>query len=115
MTKNQELIQLAELRKKEAERKKKEAEEEENAEMRRRYERERQARVEEVSSQTCSKHYPTASKNHYILVSLIWLDIYTIIQGNPRKLILFIWMSCFQWEQQFITYLSDFCRFLQLY
>lgn len=46
--KNEELIHLAEQRKKEAERKKKEAEEKENAVLRRQYERERQARVEEV-------------------------------------------------------------------
>lgn len=52
--KNEELIQLAEQRKKEAERKKKEAEEKENAALRRQYERERQARVEEVSSLTAS-------------------------------------------------------------
>lgn len=50
--KNEELIQLAEQRKKEAERKKIEAEEKENAVLRRQYERERQARVEEVSSLT---------------------------------------------------------------
>lgn len=48
--KNEELIQLAEQRKKETERKKKEAEEKENVVLRRQYERERQARVEEVSS-----------------------------------------------------------------
>lgn len=47
--KNEELIQLAEQRKKDADRKKKEAEEKENAALRRQYERERQARVEEVS------------------------------------------------------------------
>lgn len=46
--KNEELIQLAEQRKKEAERKKKEEEQKESAALRRQYERERQARVEEV-------------------------------------------------------------------
>lgn len=46
--KNEELIQLAEQRKREAERKKKEVEEQENATLRRQYERERRARVEEV-------------------------------------------------------------------
>ncbi|XP_045885845.1 centrosome and spindle pole associated protein 1-like isoform X2 [Micropterus dolomieu] len=46
--KNEELIQLAEQKRMEAERKKKEAEEKENALLRRQYERERQARVEEV-------------------------------------------------------------------
>lgn len=46
--KNEELIQLAEQRKREAERKKKEVEEKENATLRRQYERERRARVEEV-------------------------------------------------------------------
>lgn len=48
--KNEELIKLAEQRKKEVEREKKEAEEKERrAAVRREYERERQARVEEVS------------------------------------------------------------------
>lgn len=50
--KNEELIHLAEQRKKEAEWKKKEAEEKENAVLRRQYERERQARVEEVGALT---------------------------------------------------------------
>ncbi|MEQ2161852.1 hypothetical protein GOODEAATRI_013815, partial [Goodea atripinnis] len=48
--KNEELIQLAEQRRKEAERKKKEADEKESAALRRQYEKERQMRVEEVSS-----------------------------------------------------------------
>lgn len=48
--KNEELIQLAEQRKKEVERKKTEAEEKERAALRRQYERERQARVDEVGS-----------------------------------------------------------------
>ena len=48
--KNEELIHLAEQRKKEVERKKTEAEEKERAALRRQYERERQARVDEVSS-----------------------------------------------------------------
>lgn len=50
--KNEELVHLAEQRKKEAERQKKEAEEKESAVLRRQYERERQARVEEVCSLT---------------------------------------------------------------
>lgn len=62
--KNEELIHLAEKRKKEAERKKKEVEEKENAVLRRQYERERQARVEEVCSLTAqhplNKHHRTA-------------------------------------------------------
>ncbi|XP_074530747.1 centrosome and spindle pole-associated protein 1-like [Halichoeres trimaculatus] len=61
--KNEELIQLAEQRKKEAEKKKKEAEERENAEMRRQYERERQARVEEVSREP-SPPIPTLQRKH---------------------------------------------------
>lgn len=48
--KNEELIQLAEQRKKEVERKKKEEEEKENAALTRQYERKRQVRMEEVSS-----------------------------------------------------------------
>lgn len=48
--KNEELIHLAEQRRKEAERKKKEAEEKENAVLRMQYEKERQARLEEVGS-----------------------------------------------------------------
>lgn len=52
--KNEELIHLAEQRKKEAERNKKEAEEKENAKLRKQYERERQARVEEVGSLTAN-------------------------------------------------------------
>lgn len=63
--KNEELIHLAEQRKKEAERKKKEAEEKENAVLRRQYEMERQARVEEVCLLTAqqtlgNKHHRTA-------------------------------------------------------
>lgn len=57
--KNEELIQLAEQRKMEAERRRKEAEEEETAALRRQYERERQARVDEVcshSSEVFSSH-----------------------------------------------------------
>lgn len=50
--KNEELIQLAEQRKREAEQKRREMEEKENAALRRHYERERQAREEEVSSRT---------------------------------------------------------------
>ncbi|XP_068596210.1 centrosome and spindle pole-associated protein 1-like [Brachionichthys hirsutus] len=46
--KNEELIQLSEQRRKEAVREKEEAEQKENAALRRRYERERQARVEEL-------------------------------------------------------------------
>lgn len=46
--KNEELIQLAEQKKKEAERKKKEAEEKETEVLKKQYEKERQARVEEV-------------------------------------------------------------------
>ncbi|TKS72763.1 Centrosome and spindle pole-associated protein 1 [Collichthys lucidus] len=61
--KNEELIHLAEQRKKEAERKKKEAEEKENAVLRRQYERERQARVEEVHREA-SPPIPTLQKKH---------------------------------------------------
>uniref|UniRef100_A0A3B5B6F5 Centrosome and spindle pole associated protein 1-like n=1 Tax=Stegastes partitus TaxID=144197 RepID=A0A3B5B6F5_9TELE len=61
--KNEELIQLAEQRKKEAERKKKEAEEKENAALRRQFERERQARVEEVCREP-SPPIPTLRKKH---------------------------------------------------
>ncbi|KAK0152215.1 Centrosome and spindle pole-associated protein 1 [Merluccius polli] len=46
--KNEELVRLGEERKKEAERAKREEEEKENAELRQQYERERQARLEEV-------------------------------------------------------------------
>lgn len=53
--KNEELIHLAEQKKKEAERKKKEAEEKENAVLRRQYERERQPREEEVCSLTAQQ------------------------------------------------------------
>ncbi|XP_063356110.1 centrosome and spindle pole associated protein 1-like isoform X4 [Pelmatolapia mariae] len=59
--KNEELIQLAEQRKKEAERIKKEAEEKESAMLRRQYERERQARVEEVHREP-SPPIPTLQK-----------------------------------------------------
>ncbi|XP_068570311.1 centrosome and spindle pole-associated protein 1-like isoform X2 [Cebidichthys violaceus] len=59
--KNEELIQLAERRKKELERKKNEAEEEERAALRRQYERERQARVEEVCREP-SPPIPTLQK-----------------------------------------------------
>ncbi|XP_027140182.1 centrosome and spindle pole associated protein 1 isoform X3 [Larimichthys crocea] len=61
--KNEELIHLAEQRKKEAEWKKKEAEEKENAVLRRQYERERQARVEEVHREA-SPPIPTLQKKH---------------------------------------------------
>uniref|UniRef100_UPI003AAFF8AA centrosome and spindle pole-associated protein 1-like isoform X2 n=1 Tax=Centroberyx gerrardi TaxID=166262 RepID=UPI003AAFF8AA len=61
--KNEELIQLAEQRKKEAERKKKEAEEKENAVLRRQYERERQARLEEVHREP-SPPIPTLQRRH---------------------------------------------------
>ncbi|XP_026042074.1 centrosome and spindle pole associated protein 1-like isoform X3 [Astatotilapia calliptera] len=59
--KNEELIQLAEQRKKEAERIKKEAEEKESAILRRQYEIERQARVEEVYREP-SPPIPTLQK-----------------------------------------------------
>ncbi|XP_068451594.1 centrosome and spindle pole-associated protein 1-like isoform X2 [Clinocottus analis] len=62
-TKNEELIQLAERRKKEAERKKTEAEEKERAALRRQYERERQARVEEVCREP-SPPIPALQKRH---------------------------------------------------
>ncbi|XP_054453960.1 centrosome and spindle pole associated protein 1-like isoform X3 [Anoplopoma fimbria] len=61
--KNEELIQLAEQRKKEMERKKNEAEENERAALRRRYEMERQARVEEVYREP-SPPIPTLQKRH---------------------------------------------------
>lgn len=48
--KNDELIRLAEERKKEVERMKKEAEEKENSALRKQYEKERRARLQEVSS-----------------------------------------------------------------
>ncbi|XP_043982146.1 centrosome and spindle pole-associated protein 1-like [Gambusia affinis] len=61
--KNEELIQLAEQRRKEAERKKKEAEEKESADLRRQYERERQARVDEVH-RVPSPPIPTLQRKH---------------------------------------------------
>ncbi|XP_071313549.1 centrosome and spindle pole-associated protein 1-like isoform X2 [Trachinotus anak] len=61
--KNEELIHLAEQRKKEVDKKKKEAEEKENAALRRQYERERQARVEEVRREP-SPPIPTLQKKH---------------------------------------------------
>ncbi|XP_060904751.1 centrosome and spindle pole-associated protein 1-like isoform X2 [Labrus mixtus] len=61
--KNEELIQLAEQKKREVERKKKEEEEKENAELRRQYERERQARVEEVCREP-SPPIPTLQRKH---------------------------------------------------
>ncbi|KAM4554932.1 centrosome and spindle pole-associated protein 1-like isoform 1-T2 [Odontesthes bonariensis] len=61
--KNEELIHLAEQRRKEAERKKKEAEEKESAGRRRQCERERQARVEEVPREP-SPPIPTLQKKH---------------------------------------------------
>ncbi|XP_034399820.1 centrosome and spindle pole-associated protein 1-like isoform X2 [Cyclopterus lumpus] len=62
-TKNSELIQLAERKKKEVERKKTEAEEKERTALRRQYERERQARVEEVSREP-SPPIPALQKRH---------------------------------------------------
>ncbi|XP_029972493.1 centrosome and spindle pole associated protein 1-like isoform X2 [Salarias fasciatus] len=59
--KNEELMQLAEQKKREAERKKKEAEEKENEALRRQYEKERQARVEEVCREP-SPPIPTLQK-----------------------------------------------------
>ncbi|XP_035983224.1 centrosome and spindle pole-associated protein 1 isoform X2 [Fundulus heteroclitus] len=61
--KNEELIRLAEQRRKEAERKKKEAEERESAALKRQYEKERQARVEEVSREP-SPPIPTLQRKH---------------------------------------------------
>ncbi|XP_042349771.1 centrosome and spindle pole-associated protein 1-like isoform X2 [Plectropomus leopardus] len=61
--KNEELIQLAEQRKKEMERKKTEAEEKESAALRRQYERERQARLEEVHREP-SPPIPTLQRKH---------------------------------------------------
>ncbi|XP_029298029.1 centrosome and spindle pole associated protein 1-like isoform X2 [Cottoperca gobio] len=61
--KNEELTQLAEQRKKEVERKKNEAEEKEREAVRRQYERERQARVEEVCREP-SPPIPTLQKRH---------------------------------------------------
>ncbi|KAM3612096.1 uncharacterized protein V6R79_002592 [Siganus canaliculatus] len=61
--KNEELIQLAEQRKKEADRKKKEAEERDNVLQKKQYERERQARVEEVHREP-SPPIPTLQKKH---------------------------------------------------
>ncbi|XP_058505755.1 centrosome and spindle pole-associated protein 1-like isoform X2 [Solea solea] len=61
--KNEELIQQAEERKREAERKKKDVEEKENGVLRRQYERERQARVEEVCREP-SPPIPTLQKKH---------------------------------------------------
>ncbi|XP_069575010.1 centrosome and spindle pole-associated protein 1-like isoform X4 [Brachyistius frenatus] len=61
--KNEELIQLAQRRKKEVDEKKKEAEKQENAALRRQYERETQARVEEVCREP-SPPIPTLQKKH---------------------------------------------------
>ncbi|XP_056145754.1 centrosome and spindle pole associated protein 1-like isoform X2 [Lampris incognitus] len=61
--KNEELIQLAEERRKEAERKKKEAEEKENLALRRQYEREKQARLEEVHREP-SPPIPALQRRH---------------------------------------------------
>ncbi|XP_037531039.1 centrosome and spindle pole-associated protein 1 [Nematolebias whitei] len=61
--KNEELIQLAEQKKNEAKRKKKEAEEKETAALRRQYERERQARVDEVYREP-SPPIPTLQRKH---------------------------------------------------
>lgn len=68
--KNEELIQLAEQRRKEAERKKKEAEEKESADLRRQYERERQARVDEVSLCHSAHPLPAALKLNTPTVSI---------------------------------------------
>ncbi|XP_028972575.2 centrosome and spindle pole-associated protein 1 isoform X2 [Esox lucius] len=59
--KNEELIRLAEERKKEVESKKKEAEEKENAALRKQYEEERQARLEQVPREP-SPPIPTLQK-----------------------------------------------------
>ncbi|KAG8004260.1 Centrosome and spindle pole associated protein 1 [Nibea albiflora] len=64
--KNEELIHLAEQRKKEAERKKKEAEEKENAVLRRQYERERQARVEEERSLSGLQSPPVPARRNQL-------------------------------------------------
>ncbi|XP_068181801.1 centrosome and spindle pole-associated protein 1-like isoform X2 [Antennarius striatus] len=61
--KNEELIHLAEQRRKEAERKKDEAEKKENAALRRQYERERQARMEEAHREP-SPPIPTLQRTH---------------------------------------------------
>ncbi|CDR18453.1 unnamed protein product [Oncorhynchus mykiss] len=61
--KNEQLIRLAEERKKEVERKKKEAEEKENSALRKQYEKERQARLEEVPREP-SPPIPTLRKRY---------------------------------------------------
>uniref|UniRef100_A0A4W5LFZ5 Centrosome and spindle pole associated protein 1b n=1 Tax=Hucho hucho TaxID=62062 RepID=A0A4W5LFZ5_9TELE len=61
--KNDELIRLAEERKKEVERTKKEAEEKENSALRKQYEKERQARLQEVPREP-SPPIPTLQKRH---------------------------------------------------
>eukprot|EP00063_Salmo_salar_P020605 XP_013995440.1 PREDICTED: centrosome and spindle pole-associated protein 1-like isoform X3 [Salmo salar] len=61
--KNEQLIRLAEERKKEVERKKKEAEEKENSALRKQYEKERQARLEEVPREP-SPPIPTLQKRY---------------------------------------------------
>ncbi|XP_030001585.1 centrosome and spindle pole associated protein 1-like isoform X2 [Sphaeramia orbicularis] len=63
--KNEELIQLAEQRKIEAERKKREADERENAALRKQYEKERQARLEEAHREP-SPPIPTLQKKQGI-------------------------------------------------
>ncbi|KAM9460323.1 centrosome and spindle pole-associated protein 1-like isoform 6-T6 [Salvelinus alpinus] len=61
--KNEQLVRLAEERKKEAERKKKEAEEKENSALKKQYEKERQARLEEVPREP-SPPIPTLQKRY---------------------------------------------------
>ncbi|XP_074503831.1 centrosome and spindle pole associated protein 1-like isoform X2 [Sebastes fasciatus] len=61
--KNEELVELAEQRKKEVERKKNEAEEKESATLRRQYEMERQARLEEVCREP-SPPIPALQRKH---------------------------------------------------
>ncbi|XP_041697921.1 centrosome and spindle pole-associated protein 1 isoform X3 [Coregonus clupeaformis] len=61
--KNEQLSRLAEERKKEAERKKKEVEEKENSALRKQYEKERQARLEEVPREP-SPPIPTLQKRY---------------------------------------------------
>ncbi|XP_029581625.1 centrosome and spindle pole-associated protein 1 isoform X5 [Salmo trutta] len=61
--KNDELIRLAEERKKEVERMKKEAEEKENSALRKQYEKERRARLQEVPREP-SPPIPTLQKRH---------------------------------------------------
>ncbi|XP_064848745.1 centrosome and spindle pole-associated protein 1-like isoform X3 [Oncorhynchus masou masou] len=64
--KNDELIRLAEERKKEVERTKKEAEEKENSALRKQYEKEKWARLQEVPREP-SPPIPTLQKRHHAL------------------------------------------------